>query len=364
MSRILVTLDRSSVLMHDLAMTARQVVRECGWDPVIVDLRFLPLAADAPAISGIIAQVVDATVLRLLPRGIPLINVSERLADFHTPAVLPDQRAVAETAFRHLHAAGYRSFAVLGLDGIGWAQRRAEAFAACCRTAGLPCRVSGSKRHDAAIMREAAKPLGAFGVSDVRCLQAAAQVRSLGFRISFDVGLVGVDDDQTEQSAHGLPLSSVPLPSRAIAETALALLRRLMLGDGVPDLTRIAPPALIVRRSSQPESGAKDDPVVAAAQAAIASSAIGLLSPDDVARRIGVPRRTLEAHFVRQVGRSVREEIVRRRLDLAETLLRDAGLAIDELALRCGFSSRQRLAVAFKQRHGCSPAAWRQRQRG
>jgi transcriptional regulator GlxA family with amidase domain len=82
-------------------------------------------------------------------------------------------------------------------------------------------------------------------------------------------------------------------------------------------------------------------------------------SVNDLARLCRIPRRTLEKHFRRFVGRAPMEFLRTMRLDQARrSLLRAApGTNVTGVATECGLAHLGRFAVAYRNRFGESPSA-------
>lgn len=78
----------------------------------------------------------------------------------------------------------------------------------------------------------------------------------------------------------------------------------------------------------------------------------------DLARRCGVPRRTLEKHFRRFVGCAPLEFLRTERLDQARRKLLRArpGTNVMEIAADCGLNHFGRFALAYRERYGESPS--------
>lgn len=106
------------------------------------------------------------------------------------------------------------------------------------------------------------------------------------------------------------------------------------------------------------------DPVVVRALELIWSEGQRPLSVGDVARQLPVTRRTLDRRFAELVGHSVLEEILVCRMSRATRLLQETDLPIKTIAHYSGFSSTERMRVAFIERMGVSPTAYRQRSAG
>lgn len=69
-------------------------------------------------------------------------------------------------------------------------------------------------------------------------------------------------------------------------------------------------------------------------------------------------------HLIKkETGKTFTELLTERRLALAQELLLATGERIGEIARRCGFADEAYSARRFRQWHGLSPRAWRERQR-
>ena len=69
-------------------------------------------------------------------------------------------------------------------------------------------------------------------------------------------------------------------------------------------------------------------------------------------------------HLIKkETGKTFTELLTERRLALAQELLLATGERIGEIARRCGFADEAYFARRFRQWHGLSPRAWRERQR-
>ena len=82
-------------------------------------------------------------------------------------------------------------------------------------------------------------------------------------------------------------------------------------------------------------------------------------SVDQLAAACGVPRRTLEKHFRRFVGRSpaqVKRELLLDRVR-RELLRASAEATTTDIAMRCGIGHLGRFAAAYRERYGESPSA-------
>jgi len=80
-------------------------------------------------------------------------------------------------------------------------------------------------------------------------------------------------------------------------------------------------------------------------------------SASDVIRAAGISRAQAYRRFVEHFGAPPAQVLLRMRLDHARGLLRQ-DIAVAEVALRCGFASRQAFTRAFTREVGMAPSAW------
>lgn len=84
------------------------------------------------------------------------------------------------------------------------------------------------------------------------------------------------------------------------------------------------------------------------------------LSVPDIAARIGLSQRQLERQFSREMGCSVVQFGLLRRLQHARVLLISTGLGVREISTASGFNSLSHFAYAFKRCFGKRPSDYRQ----
>lgn len=87
------------------------------------------------------------------------------------------------------------------------------------------------------------------------------------------------------------------------------------------------------------------------------------LTVEGLARQLAITRRSLERRFQQAVGHTVREEVLRCRLERVRRLLTQTDLSIHEIVRTSGFSSSDALTRAFCQAEGLTPLKYRQMHR-
>jgi DNA-binding response OmpR family regulator len=81
----------------------------------------------------------------------------------------------------------------------------------------------------------------------------------------------------------------------------------------------------------------------------------------EIARKVGTHEKRLTKAFRECKGVSVFEFVRSQRLRLAQRLLIETSVSVNDIALETGFSSAANFATAFKDRFGVSPTHFRQR---
>ncbi len=103
------------------------------------------------------------------------------------------------------------------------------------------------------------------------------------------------------------------------------------------------------------------DPLVAEALDLIWTHSHRMLNVGQIADRLSVSRRAMERHFRDELGHTVLDEINACRLGRAKRLLRETDLGVKAVASLAGFSSEERMRVAFIEGENLSPSEYRSR---
>ena len=107
-----------------------------------------------------------------------------------------------------------------------------------------------------------------------------------------------------------------------------------------------------------------DDALVAQAMDLIWTRSHRPLSVAYLAGQLPCTRRTLERRFLGARRHSILDEINICRLSRARRLLGETELSIKTVAYLAGFTSAERMRVAFLKQEGCSPDQYRKKQSG
>lgn len=178
-----------------------------------------------------------------------------------------------------------------------------------------------------------------------------------GINVPRDVAVIGCDDDDLQCGLCSPVLSSISVPFQDVGVAAATMLDGLMHRRRVDMTAMITPTAVVGRASSRIDL--KKDGRIHAAIAFIHERACLGIGPAAVARHLGMSLRALEMHFRETLRMTLSEALVRRRLDVADRLLRETGEPIGEIAKRCGFASFSHFSASFRERFRCTPRSVR-----
>jgi LacI family transcriptional regulator len=202
------------------------------------------------------------------------------------------------------------------------------------------------------------KPVGLMACNDVRGRQII-EACSLGeMHVPNEVAVVGVDEDRLLSELSNPPLSSVALNAEQGGFRAAALLDDLMSGRSSVRQTLLVEPLWVVTRPSS-DVLAIEDRDVAAAVAFIRKNAKRPIGVQDIVKQTAMSRRALEIRFQRCLGRSIRDEIERIRLEWTKQLLVETDLPLGKIADCAGFGSQSYLSKVFHETIGITLTQYR-----
>ena len=279
-----------------------------------------------------------------------------------------DAGSIARLAAGHFLERGFEHYAFVEPPNSRlWADERREAFRRELAARGLECAVyrpppggapSFRHRHLAAWLAAQPRPLAVLAAYDVEARMVLAACRLAGLDVPEEVAVLGVDDDPLSCETTLPPLSSVAMGGEEAGYAAAAALdaalrgrpgarRRIVLG-GVRVEARASTAHFIGR-----------DPLVAKVRAAVAARIGERIPVSELARSLGVSRRTLELRFRAETGVPIGEAILNERLARAKDLLRTTSLPCERIAAACGIYDANHLGHLFRRKFGASPSSFR-----
>ncbi len=315
--------------------------------------------------DGVIGYLFPEALQLFSKRNIPAVNVKTDFLQLPTCSVLTDNLKIGSRAADYLLGKGFRRFAytagpIKGICGElkfqGFSESLIEKGFKCSNMQALNCSIPELFAEDPK------SPLAVFAVEDFVGRMVIETREDNGLHIPEDVAVLGVNNSPFVCSMLQPQMSSIELGAERIGYQAARLLDNLMQGECKPIQPLVIAPEDIVERQST-ELMEIDDPIIARALHFIKEYIHQPIRVADVAHATGCGRRTLEKRFHSLLKRSPYEQIRRLRIDRACQFLRETDSLIEELAHRCGYSTRDRFNVAFKKEIKMTPSQYRKQYR-
>ncbi len=281
-----------------------------------------------------------------------------------------DSEAVGRAGAEFFLRQHFRQFAYVADTGPwDWSQMRGRAFCSRLREEGFDCAVydaagqtgdwAREQRRLARWLLELPKPCAVLAARDGRARQVLETCLSAGLRVPGDVALLGVDNDEILCENSAPTLSSIQPDSEEAGYRAAELLERLMRGGSrQPQTLLYGVRQIVARESSRPSCAAADRRLLCGLEfiRLNAGEAIGV---SDVARGMGVSRRTAELLFRKHLGRSILEELRQTRLSRLKTFLLETSLPIGLISAKCGYQTEMHAKRIFKREVGQTMSQFR-----
>ena len=303
----------------------------------------------------------------------PLVDMVINRPFLRCPRVANDHRAVGALAAEHLRERGFTRAAffsttagsVVDLRYAGFAERFDEPpfrWQYGKSTAGRPrdfgIFLSWMRRH----FKCTERPLGILANNETDAALVLNACLQLGVSVPEEVAILAIGNDFGLCEHQQLPISDVEQDMEGGAYRAAELLERLMNGEKSSLKPVLVPPKGIVVRKST-DVLATSDQNVRHALAYIAEHLGESFGAEQIADALGVNRAPLEESFLREIGRSVAEEIHRERLQRATKLLAESDLPVKAIAADCGFCSPSYFVKIFREHRGQTPLRFRKMKR-
>jgi LacI family transcriptional regulator len=324
-----------------------------------------------PKCDGAIVGGVGPTFLKeIIRRSRHVVHCSGSGDPAKTAVVCLDDEKAGELAAEHLLDCQLGHFGFYGPAGSAVSVNRAKGFSSALQRRDHKCTICPVERPDEESkdhwpklidwVRSLPKPVGIMAFDDTTAHDLAGACLAADIAVPEQVAIIGVNNDDLLCESAWPPLSSVNADYSNVGYAAAQVLDQMLRGERLTAEQRFIrlPPLGVVKRQST-DVLAVDDPQVADAIRFIREHACDPCSVDDLLREVPVGRRWLERQFVKRLGRTPRDEILRVQMDAAKRLLLQPALTLPEIAERCGFSSGPTFGRAFLRAMGTTPATYR-----
>ena len=328
--------------------------------------------------DGILARLDNAESIDIIQKlGIPVVYLCPVVSLPDVPRIITNDAEVSREAFEHLRERGFRNFAFCGYNGADYSDLRREAFADCVSEIGQTCHIFDGRQkqvsgHTVKIentgladaefvarwLQSLPKPVGLMACNDMRGQQLLNACREMGIAVPREVAVVGVDNDEILCNLSDPPLTSVVPNAECIGYEAAEMLATMMAGKKPKQPYRaITPTGIATRRST--EVLAVQDEKIAAVVRFIREHACDGIDVSHILRAVPMSRSTLERRYEKVMRCSLKQDILRFRLDRAKQLLVETDLSLKVIAEKIGLEHTEYLGRIFKKKNGITPARFR-----
>ena len=321
--------------------------------------------------SGLITNRMPPDVTTLVKRHrTPTIMMTESCPVESTIArVTCDNADVADMAADFLTEKGFRNFAYVGEQkGTEWSEERQTFFQAALRTRGFGCMVyhhnaesgTGDMTDLQIWLTALPKPTAVFAANDSRARNIMDACARAGIAIPAEIAVLGVDNDTVLCDTAQPPLSSIAMTTEQAGFRAAELLNSVIT-KGRRHRTNISiryKGMGVVERRTTAHDFTRDD-LVRKCRELIEANIGRRFRVSDLAKSLGVSRRTLEVRFRTSAGRSITEEVSARRVLHAKSLLSQTKMTQAQIAVACGFFDASHMNTVFHRCCGARPSAFR-----
>lgn len=379
-------IESSRAYGREICLGAAEYARQHGeWNFVIQehDLRSgVPEWLKTWKGDGILCRIYDKKLAAALAKATcPVVDTYGQSRNTSIPFLDTDAEATAEMAARFFVNATFKNFAYCGFPGLWFSDARGKAFVDAMKKYGSEVHVykppKSWKSSDVA-QREALHPSGSnalkkwlsglpkgtaiLACNDIRAQQLIKVAAHCQRKIPDDLAVMGVDDDEVICELTNPRLSSIKPDARTLGYTGARWLHLLMQGKPLPYHELLIPPLHITERAST-DIIASDDALFTSAARFIRKHVQDGIDVSKVVQHTNRSRSSLEARFKKYLGRSIKEEITRARIDRAIILLRETSMTQQEIASASGFATNSHFSRIFKKSQGLTPGELRANKR-
>ena len=328
--------------------------------------------------DGILCRLSNPELAELLASApCPVVDLYGQIRHPDIPFLDTDASTVADMAARFFVNSAFSNFAFCGFPGLWFSDNREAAFKKAIGCFGAKIHVyrppvawnvtdvarreslhpSGSPQL-AEWIRSLPKRTAILACNDIRAQQLVRMAIKVNRRIPEDLAVMGVDDDRLICELCTPRLTSIRPDTHTLGYTAAHWLHQLMQGKQLPYNQLLVPPVQITERAST-DTIASDDPILVKSLRFIRDHAHERIDANRVIEHVGLARSSVETRFRTAIGRTIKAEITRVRINRADVLLRETSMNLDEIAQACGFATASHFLRIFKRERGITPGSFR-----
>lgn len=272
----------------------------------------------------------------------------------------------------HFLAKKFENFGFFGYNGVCWSDERYEGFRKRIEEAGFGENLHLYDRqnidniwyYDPSCLNEwimsLPKPIAIMACDDNQGNLLIQACHVCGFKIPFDVAVVGVDNDQILCDMTEPSMSTVNIDIERGGFDTAAMVDRMSKDPSYKgeDITLKA--LNVVPRVSS-SFLATNDPAVLKALRFILANIDRKISVSDILEHVPMSRRLLEQRFKDMTGVTIYNYISIHRIERFAQLLLSCNDSVSEIAARLDEFDTKSIARRFKAIKGCTPSEYRKK---
>lgn len=304
-------------------------------------------------------------------QGMPLVNVWTNSPVNISPNVKQDVKATGGLIANYFLSRGFQNFAFLADNGDISNTHMYEGFKGALSMKGYSCQANFLKRPETkedwnnqdesfeTWLSTMKFPLALCASYHLTARYFCEWCRKRSILIPEDIAVFSAWSNDLICEQIEPSLSHIKNEFTQVGFRAAELLEKILNSEEYESDVMVSPGELVERRSTDVEP--INDRTIAKALRFIWDNSLDPIQVRDVAKFIGMTRRSLERKFKRSWKRTINEEILTSRLNKAQKMLNNSSLSITEIAKKSGFNSCQRMAQVFRKKLGISTKEFREK---
>jgi LacI family transcriptional regulator len=315
--------------------------------------------------DGIITSLNNSRALEefVLQARVPTVDLSIWREDIDLPRVAADNPALGRAGADHFLSMGHQHCAWFALASNPVSRARYVAYSERLAKAGITCiRLDTIRPQDASYitkrLKALPKPCAIYTKSDYDSVWLSNLCMDVGLRVPDDIAILGADDNRLICENQAVPLSSVRHDLKTIGYEGAAMLDKLINGQTLDHRLKLIPPRGISIRQST-DALAVTDPLIRKLLEYLKINYKRSIGTLELAEMFNISRRSLEMRFRKSMHSTIREHLIRIRIEEAKRLLNLTDETIETIAALTGFCHAPHFSNTFKKQEGISPIRYR-----
>ena len=288
------------------------------------------------------------------------------------PNITGEYDKTGRMAAEHFLNKRFENFGFFGYNGVCWSDERYEGFRKALEEAGYGENVHLYDRqnidnmwyYDQSCLHEwlisLPKPIAIMACDDNQGNLLIQACHVCGFKIPFDVAIIGVDNDEILCNMSEPAMSTINVDIERGGYDTAEMVDRMVADPSYKgeDIT-LQSLKVIPRVSSS--LFATNDPAVLKALRFILANVDKRISVSDVLNQVPMSRRLLEQRFKSMTGVTIYNYIMIHRIERFAQLLLSSNDSVSDIAARLDEFDTKSISRRFKALKGCTPVEYRKK---